>query len=95
VDYEGHAFSHTRDVQEDLLGITSVHPMRLEAVKEFLQAAGADWQVMTQLLREDKIKRIEFERNTYYMRKFSGKKKRRISVKRAAQQSGLNRTGGI
>ena len=72
VDYEGHAFSHTRDVQADLLGITSVHPMRLEAVKEFLQAAGADWQVITQLLRENKIKRIEFEGNTYYMRKFSG-----------------------
>jgi hypothetical protein len=48
--------------------------MRLEAVKEFLRAAGADWQVITQLLRENKIKRIEFEGNTYYMRKFSGKK---------------------
>jgi wyosine [tRNA(Phe)-imidazoG37] synthetase (radical SAM superfamily) len=75
VDYEGHAFSHTGDVRADLLGITSVHPMRLEAVKEFLQAAGADWQVITQLLRENKIKCIEFEGNAYYMRKFSGKKK--------------------
>jgi wyosine [tRNA(Phe)-imidazoG37] synthetase (radical SAM superfamily) len=75
VDYEGNAFSHTRDVQEDLLGITSVHPMRLEAVKEFLQTVGADWHVITQLLSENKIKRIEFEGNTYYMRKFSGKKK--------------------
>lgn len=89
VDYEGHAFSHTGDVRADLLGITSVHPMRLEAIKEFLQAAGADWQVITQLLRENKIKRTEFEGNTYYMRKFSGKKKR-VSVKRVAQQSGLN-----
>ncbi len=77
VDYEGHSFSHTKDVREDLLGITSVHPMRLEAVKEFLQAAGADWSVITQLLLENKIKRIEFEGNTYYMRKFSGKKKRK------------------
>jgi hypothetical protein len=49
--------------------------MRLEAVKEFLRAAGADWQVITQLLRENKIKRIQFEGNTYYTRKFSGKKK--------------------
>jgi len=75
VDYEGHAFSYAGDVRADLLGITSVHPMRLEAVKEFLQAAGADWQVITQLLRENQIKRIQFEGNTYYMRKFSGKKK--------------------
>jgi hypothetical protein len=63
---------------------------RFEAVKEFLQAAGADWQVITPLLRENKIKRIEFEGNTYYMRKFSGKKKRRVGVKRVAQQGGLN-----
>jgi wyosine [tRNA(Phe)-imidazoG37] synthetase (radical SAM superfamily) len=75
VDYEGHAFSHTGDVRADLLGITSVHPMRLEAVKEFLQAASTDWQVITQLLRENKIKCIEFEGNTYYMRKFSDRKK--------------------
>jgi wyosine [tRNA(Phe)-imidazoG37] synthetase (radical SAM superfamily) len=75
VDIEGYAFSHTGDVRTDLLGITSVHPMRLEAVKEFLQAAGGDWRVITQLLRENEIKCIEFEGNTYYMRKFSGKKK--------------------
>ena len=77
VDYEGHAFSHTENARADLLGITSVHPMRLEAVKEFLQAAGADWQVITRLLRENKVKRIEFEGNTYYMRRFSGKKKKK------------------
>jgi wyosine [tRNA(Phe)-imidazoG37] synthetase (radical SAM superfamily) len=76
VDYEGNAFSNTGDVRADLLGITSVHPMRLEAVKEFLQAAGTDWQVITQLLHENKIKCIEFEGNTYYMRKFSDRKKR-------------------
>jgi wyosine [tRNA(Phe)-imidazoG37] synthetase (radical SAM superfamily) len=35
VGYEGHAFSCTGDVRIYLLGITSVHPMRLEAVKEF------------------------------------------------------------
>jgi wyosine [tRNA(Phe)-imidazoG37] synthetase (radical SAM superfamily) len=75
MDYEGHTFSHTGDVRTDLLGITSVHPMRLEAVKEFLQVAGVDWQVITQLLRENKIKCIEFGGKTYYMRKFSGKKK--------------------
>ena len=91
VDCEGHAFSHIENARADLLGITSVHPMRLEAVKEFLQAAGADWQVITQLLRENKIKRIEFEGNTYYMRKFSGKKKRwKTRIKSMSQESGLN-----
>jgi len=74
-DYEGNAFSHTGDARADLLGITSVHPMRLEAVEEFLKAAGEDWQVMSKLLREKKIKSIDYEGNTYYLRRFSGRKK--------------------
>jgi wyosine [tRNA(Phe)-imidazoG37] synthetase (radical SAM superfamily) len=96
VGYEGHAFSCTGDVRIDLLGITSVHPMRLEAVKQFLKAGGADWHVMTQLLRENKIKCVEFEGKTYYMRKFSGRKtmnsERQTHV---GQQSGLDETRGI
>jgi len=96
VGYEGHAFSCTGDVRIDLLGITSVHPMRLEAVKEFLKAAGADWHVMTQLLRENKIKCVEFEGNTYCMRKFSERKKMNSTRQtRVGQQSGLDETRGI
>jgi wyosine [tRNA(Phe)-imidazoG37] synthetase (radical SAM superfamily) len=75
IGYEGNAFAFTGNIEEDLLSITAVHPMRKEAVEKLLRKAGADWQVITQLLRENKIKCIEFEGNTYYMREFSGKKK--------------------
>jgi wyosine [tRNA(Phe)-imidazoG37] synthetase (radical SAM superfamily) len=96
VGYEGHAFSCTGDVRIDLLGIISVHPMRLEAVKEFLKAAGADWQVMTQLLRENKIKCVEFEGDTYYMRKFSRRKRMNSTRQtRVGHQSGLDKIRGI
>lgn len=36
---EGNAFASTGDVAEDLLSITAVHPMREEAVREFLARA--------------------------------------------------------
>jgi wyosine [tRNA(Phe)-imidazoG37] synthetase (radical SAM superfamily) len=75
IGYEGNAFAFTGNIEEDLLNITAVHPMRREAVEKLLKKASADWQVITQLLRESKIKCIEFEGNTYYMREFSGKEK--------------------
>ncbi len=36
IGYEGNAFAQTGDPAEDLLAITAVHPMRADAVEEFL-----------------------------------------------------------
>jgi wyosine [tRNA(Phe)-imidazoG37] synthetase (radical SAM superfamily) len=67
--YEGNAFASTGNVEEDLLSITAVHPMREEAVKELLKKTAADWQVVEKLLRENKLVELEYEGNTYYLRK--------------------------
>jgi wyosine [tRNA(Phe)-imidazoG37] synthetase (radical SAM superfamily) len=69
VGYEGNAFAFTGNVEEDLLSITAVHPMRKEAVTEFLNKADADWQVIEKLLKKSKLIELEYEGNTYYMRK--------------------------
>ncbi len=39
IGYEGNAFAQTGDAAEDLLAITAVHPMRADAVEEFLARA--------------------------------------------------------
>jgi wyosine [tRNA(Phe)-imidazoG37] synthetase (radical SAM superfamily) len=67
--YEGNAFAFTGNVEEDLLSITAVHPMREEAVKKLLKKADADWQVVEKLLCENKLVELEYEGNTYCMRK--------------------------
>jgi len=69
--YEGNAFTFTGNVEENLLSITAVHPMRKEAVKKLLKKADADWKVVEQLLVQNKLKELEYEGNTYYMRKLS------------------------
>jgi wyosine [tRNA(Phe)-imidazoG37] synthetase (radical SAM superfamily) len=69
IGYEGNAFAFTGNVEEDLLSITAVHPMRKEAVKEFLRKAHADWQIIEKLLAADKLVELEYEGNRYYMRK--------------------------
>jgi wyosine [tRNA(Phe)-imidazoG37] synthetase (radical SAM superfamily) len=73
IGYEGNAFAFTGKVVEDLLSITAVHPMRREAVKEFLRKADADWNVIEKLLREDKLVELEYEGNAYYMRRLSSR----------------------
>lgn len=68
IGYEGNAFAFTGRVEEDLLSITAVHPMRREAVEEFLRKACADWDVIEKLLRAGKLVEVDYEGNAYYMR---------------------------
>jgi len=74
IGYEGNAFAFAGNVEEDLLSITAVHPMRKEAVEEFLKKACANWRVIEKLLEENKLIELEYEGNIYYMRKLLNKK---------------------
>ncbi len=69
IGYEGNAFAFTGDVQKDLLSITSVHPMREEAVAEFLNKAEADWSVVEQLINTGVLVKKEFQGNCFYARR--------------------------
>ena len=69
IGYEGNAFAFTGDVEEDLLSITAVHPMRDEAVSEFLARAKADWAVVRKLICEERLSEIEYEGTRFYMRR--------------------------
>ena len=69
IGYEGNEFAFTGDVQEDLLSITAVHPMREDAVDEFLERAGVDWEVVHRLVAQDELVETEFEGRKFYVRK--------------------------
>jgi wyosine [tRNA(Phe)-imidazoG37] synthetase (radical SAM superfamily) len=73
IGYEGDAFAFTGRVEEDLLGITAVHPMREAAIMEFLKKAHVDWEVVERLLKEGKLVALEYEGNRYYVRKLKQK----------------------
>jgi hypothetical protein len=73
IGYEGNAFAFTGNVVKDLLSITAVHPMRQDAVNEFLRKANADWTVIEKLLRDDNLVELDYEGNQYYMRKLSSR----------------------
>jgi len=69
--YEGNEFATTGDVEEDLLSIMAVHPMRDQAVREFLRKTNTSWQVMDELLSEEKIVELELDGSKYYLKKFA------------------------
>ena len=69
IGYEGDAFALTGNVVEDLLSITSVHPMREEAAKKFLEKAETHWDVINELIKEGKLIELEYEGHKFYMRK--------------------------
>jgi wyosine [tRNA(Phe)-imidazoG37] synthetase (radical SAM superfamily) len=69
IGYEGNAFAFTGSVEEDLLSITSVHPMRKEAVDEFLKKANRNWAVIEKLIAENKLIETEYKNNKFYIRK--------------------------
>ena len=70
MEYEGNAFAFTGDVVEDLLGITAVHPMRKDAMQDFLERAGANWSIVESLIAEDQLSETEHHGQKFYKRKF-------------------------
>jgi len=69
IGYEGNAFAFTGNVEEDLLSITSVHPMRENAVNEFLTRAGTDRSVVDRLINQDQLIETQYGGYKFYLRK--------------------------
>jgi len=70
IGYEGNAFAFTGEVEEDILSITSVHPMREEALKDFLKRAKSNWSLIERLIKQGKLVESEYKGHKFYIRKF-------------------------
>jgi wyosine [tRNA(Phe)-imidazoG37] synthetase (radical SAM superfamily) len=70
IDYEGNTFGYTGDIEENLLEITAVHPIRKDGVAQLLKKANKSWDVVEKLLKEKKLIEIQYNNKKYYMRTF-------------------------
>ena len=70
IGYEGNAFAFTGEAEEDILSITSVHPMREEALKDFLKRAKSNWSLIERLIKQGKLVESEYKGHKFYIRKF-------------------------
>ena len=69
IGYEGNAFAFTGNVEEDLLSITAVHPMREDAVSKFLERAMTGWSVVDRLIAWGQLIEMAYQGQRFYMRK--------------------------
>jgi wyosine [tRNA(Phe)-imidazoG37] synthetase (radical SAM superfamily) len=71
IGYEGNAFAYTGNFEKDILSVTSVHPMREDAVRHLITKAGEDWTAFTKLISKRKIVETDYNGQTYYVRNFN------------------------
>jgi wyosine [tRNA(Phe)-imidazoG37] synthetase (radical SAM superfamily) len=78
--HEGTGFGTTGDAEADLLSITSVHPMREEAVRALLAESGDDWSLVERLLKGGSLAEIEYRRERFFLRRFQHANDRSAAV---------------
>ncbi len=69
--YEGDTFFSGGRVDEDLLAITSVHPMRADAVEALLTRRGADRSVVQRLAEAGELMEVEYGGQSFFLRKLT------------------------
>jgi len=74
IGYEGNEFAYTGDIEADILSITSVHPMREDAVKEYLKKADGDFSIIEKMVDESKIIVSGYNNNRFYLRTLQDRK---------------------
>jgi len=67
--YEGNAFGERGSLEENLLSITAVHPMREDAVRGLVERAGRDWDAVEGLIADGQLVEAPYGEHTYYVRK--------------------------
>jgi hypothetical protein len=67
----------------DLLSITSLHPMREDAVRMLLAGGAADWSLVERLVRDGALAEIEYWSQKFYVRCFQ-----RADARRAGASEG-------
>jgi len=66
--YESSGFVVTDNPVEEILEITAVHPMRSDAVKDVLNRFSVGEDVLQQLVKEGRIRKVHYEGWDYYIR---------------------------
>ena len=68
IGYEGNQFAYTGDIEADILSITSVHPMREDAVYAYLKKTNKDFSIIEKLLTENKLFVSTYNNKLFYLR---------------------------
>jgi wyosine [tRNA(Phe)-imidazoG37] synthetase (radical SAM superfamily) len=65
------SFGFTGNIENDILNTVSVHPMSKKQVESLLKKAGSSWEVIEKMLKEKRIKEIDYRSQKYYLKNFT------------------------
>lgn len=65
---EGNDFTFIDDIEEELLSITSVHPMTYEAVDKFIKESSSNWSLVNKMLETKKLRSVEYSGKKYFIK---------------------------
>jgi len=65
-NYEGNDFSTGKDAKDHLLSILAVHPMRKDAIKNYLSKTNTGWDLITRLINEKEILELKYKRKIFF-----------------------------
>ncbi len=65
---EGTNFSYSSDTEKELLSILAVHPMRKDAVEEFLSRSKKTWDLIDDLIKNNQLKKVIYANNTFLLK---------------------------
>ena len=68
IQYEGNEFTYTSNIENELLNILAVHPMRKDAVEEFIKKANANNSLIFSLIEAETIKQVQYNDKIYYLK---------------------------
>ncbi|RLF41018.1 MAG: radical SAM protein [Thermoplasmata archaeon] len=68
IGYEGNEFTSTGDIKDDILSITSVHPIREDGMRELIRKRDGKWDVIEKLIEEGEIKEVVYRDKKFYIR---------------------------
>jgi wyosine [tRNA(Phe)-imidazoG37] synthetase (radical SAM superfamily) len=69
ISNEGTDFSFLLNSEKELLGILAVHPMRYDAVEEFLKKSNMGWNVINKLVNQGILTKIKYKNNYFVMKR--------------------------
>ena len=68
IQNEGSEFTYSLNVENELLSILAVHPMRKDAIDEFIKKANANNSLILSLIESKAIREVQYNNNTFYLK---------------------------
>lgn len=72
--YEGNAFAANGDLENDLLSIAAVHPLRKDAVQNLCVHDHAGWERVEALVQDGQLAEVRYGGHIFYSRKWKTEK---------------------